>query len=141
MFIDKEKESKEQLADTQKARELTRKVLELKQFKASADEEMKEALAELQELADEHPEWFRDADGKVMKSCDFGSAKLVWESQSPQYSFGHSDLDLIGKFVKKYPKSLDFRLKSMKNIDLEEFGIQIKEFAPKLVVEGVPSGI
>lgn len=135
MFNTVENESKEHLAKTQKARELARQVLELKERKADADEKIKEAVAELQKMASENPEWFTDAGGNKLKSCDLGSAKLVWQTPSPQYSFNHADLDLIGKFVKKYPKSLDYKLKSMQNIDTEEFGIAVKVFEPKLVVE------
>jgi hypothetical protein len=135
MFNNVEKESKEQLETTQKARELARQVLELKERKADADEKIKEAVAELQVMATQNPEWFTDAGGNKLKSCELGSAKLVWQTPSPQYSFNHTNLDLIGQFVKKYPKSIDYKLKAMQNIDTEEFGITVKVFEPKLVVE------
>jgi hypothetical protein len=133
------KDSASKMVDAvERARELARNVLKLKEDKQKADEEIKKSLEELTALAKEYPEWFKHPDtGELMKSVSFGSAKLCWAKQSPSYRFTHNDLDLIRIFSEKFPNSIDYKFKAMLNIPLEEFGIEKKEFEDKLSVEAV----
>jgi hypothetical protein len=120
-----------------RAKELLRNVMEAKQKKAEYDQVMKEAIAELEQLAIENKTgWFTDRDtDEVRKSCDFGIAKLVWKTTGAKYAFKSIVLSKVVEFAKKYPNSIKFELKSMTNIDLEQFGIEKIEGKETLHVE------
>jgi hypothetical protein len=128
-------EAQQVVENTQRARDLARKILEAKEYKALLDKEIKEATEELTQIATENPDWFKNEEGKVMKSCNLGVAKLAWRSQSPSYYFNHKDINLIGKFIETYPESAKIEFRKMDNIELDEFGIEVKTFQPKLNVE------
>jgi hypothetical protein len=119
------------------ARQLVRKVQEFRQLKKEADEEIKHALIELEQLADDNPSWFEHEEtGTVLKSCNLGAGKLVWKKSATVYEFEtKEDLETIFTFATKYPKSIDFKLKAMQNIELDEFGIVKHEGKVKLDVE------
>jgi threonyl-tRNA synthetase len=142
MFIQEEKEAQKQVVEavqvvetTQKARDLARKILEAKEYKALLDKEIKEATEELTEIANKNPDWFKDENGKFRKSCNLGAAKLVWKTASPVYNFNEKNKELIGKFIDDYPSSIGFTFKNMQNIDLAAYGIEVKTNEAKLVVE------
>jgi hypothetical protein len=120
-----------------RAKELLRNVMEAKDKKAEYDQIIKDAIAELEQLAIENKtNWFTDREThEVRKSCDFGIGKLVWKTTSPKYSFKSIVLSKVVEFAKKYPNSIKFELKSMTNIDHEQFGIEKTEGKETLHVE------
>ena len=126
----------DQATATQRAKELALKIMEAQEYKALLDKEIREAKNELTVLAENNPQWFT-SEGKPVKYCLFGEAKLVWKTASPTYSFSHSNQALIVKFLEDYPKSIGFEFKKMDNVPLEDYGITAKKNDPKLNIEKV----
>jgi hypothetical protein len=131
----KEQEAEKLQDAIDKARQLARTVLDQKQKKSECDEAIKEAISQLTKLAEENPDWFKDTEGKQTKTSDFNAFKLVWKTAASKYQFKEIVLANIVAFAEKFPKSISFELKTITNIDLEQFGIEKTEGKTTLTVE------
>jgi vacuolar-type H+-ATPase subunit H len=116
------------------AKRLAKEIIDWKAVKKEADEIIKQNTAELTELSKKNPQWF-EVEGEKVNTAVLGETKLVWKKPATSYTFNHKDVEVIANFIETYPKSIDFKLKAMQNIDFNDWGITAHVAEPKLEVE------